>query len=568
MAKTATVPRAPKATPASPSTQPTIEAQAPLPREFRRVTLAAIAPSTTLNTRAPITDASVRELADSMRTQGLLQPVVVTDMNAQGVHLVLAGRRRIAAAKLLGWNTIDACVLDGGAARSLEVLITENDQRIGPDPLIEAEVVARMLERDGWGYREVAAALGHTEAWVARRAGLRGLTEEARKVIAEQRAEKPSAWPIAWLEEIALLPGEDQVLVLDYEPYDHDDLRRQVRGRMRSLAAVPWPLADEKLYAAAGSCTACTKHSAAIPTLFPEEKTLHVLKTAVCLDNACYTIKRQLTREQAVRTLAAEHKGLRVVHTEGAADRDKADDKAVAGLAKQVGAKVVEFRAALEETFAVKEGTKGAFPIVFASGPRTGQTEWRKEGRAPRPATVSGSREPAQPMSMAEKRKALKLRRLRHVFAGVRADIEELLKDGKTLGIVAADTVDAEHLLKLVAAFGSASHRDDSCDARRKAIAGGAAAVAKRVLEDVLEHVSSRAGALPDYGGTGDSATHVAEECEVLLSIFRPIHWKTYTSRVALAEQELPEPKSWAAEKAEARAKPKAAKAAKGKARK
>lgn len=525
----------------------------PLPSEFRSIPLAAIAESRTLNTRAPITEASVKELAESMKHQGLLQPIVVGDQEKNGSYQVLAGRRRLKAAELLGWERINACVLDGGAARALEVLVTENQQREEADALLEADVVAKLLQRKGWGQREVAAALGRSQSWVARRAALTNIAPLALKDIERHRRERDDAWPITWLEELAVAPLEAQGDIVDRDPFDLRELRKEVRAAMGSLSAAPFALDDAKLLPKAGACVTCTKHSAASPALFPEEPALHVLKTALCRDRTCFAAKRDAFVKSKKKELEqAGGEDLVVVHGVRSWERGHDEDVKAEPAEKYSPA---------------KKGDKGALPALIVDGPRAGQIGFvkpAKNGSGMAATRAKSKSAPGTTMSMAEKRKAHTLRRQRHVFHEFRAELEEFKKSKKTLEHFITSNDSDQALLRLVAAYGTDHHDRRTPGQRGQATTGGNKAVRLRVLEDLLASCLSSRGCFSEYCGNGDAITSAFNDVQAFLSIVGWTGPKGMEARVKAAAIALPEPKSWAEQRTATPAK----KSPKGKGRK
>lgn len=107
----------------------------------------------------------LQELAASIRAHGVLSPVVVRQ-GPRGYELV-AGERRLRAAKLAGLRTIPALVKELTPATALEVALVENLQREDLNPLEEAEVYHRLTEEFGLTQDEVAARVGRDRSSVA-----------------------------------------------------------------------------------------------------------------------------------------------------------------------------------------------------------------------------------------------------------------------------------------------------------------------------------------------------------------------------------------------------------------
>jgi ParB family chromosome partitioning protein len=128
------------------------------------VALNEIAPSTR-NTRRLLR--GIDELAASMQSYGLLQPVVVRRMK-RGYQLV-AGHRRLEAARQLGRDSIAAVVRSEGEDESYLLTLVENLQRQDLSPREEAAALEVLVRERGWSTRQVAAAIQRSQAFVSKR---------------------------------------------------------------------------------------------------------------------------------------------------------------------------------------------------------------------------------------------------------------------------------------------------------------------------------------------------------------------------------------------------------------
>ena len=102
-------------------------------------------------------DERLRELADSIRDNGLIQPITVTATETPGRWRLVAGERRLRAHQILERETIYA-IQNGGDPEVLALI--ENIQREQLDPLEEAEAYAQMIERHGYSQRELGRIVG------------------------------------------------------------------------------------------------------------------------------------------------------------------------------------------------------------------------------------------------------------------------------------------------------------------------------------------------------------------------------------------------------------------------
>ena len=115
-------------------------------------------------------------LAASIRTRGLLQPIVVR--RTEGGFQLLAGERRFRAAKLAGIDRLPALIREGDDP--LEIALIENLQREDLSPLEEAEALALLIERHGYSHREIADLLGKSRPYVSNTLALIRLPEQVK----------------------------------------------------------------------------------------------------------------------------------------------------------------------------------------------------------------------------------------------------------------------------------------------------------------------------------------------------------------------------------------------------
>jgi ParB family chromosome partitioning protein len=121
-------------------------------------------------------DDKLRELSESIKAHGLLQPIVVRRVES-GFEL-LAGERRFRAAQLADLDRLPALVRD--VDDPLEIALIENLQREDLSPLEEAEALATLIARHGYSHREVAELLGKSRPYVSNTLALTRLPEPVK----------------------------------------------------------------------------------------------------------------------------------------------------------------------------------------------------------------------------------------------------------------------------------------------------------------------------------------------------------------------------------------------------
>lgn len=135
--------------------------------------------------RRHVDDAGLDELAASIREHGVLQPVLVTE-TLNGYQLV-AGERRVRAARLAGHERIPALVRQLVDRDQLEVALVENVQRSDLDPIDQATAYRQLIDEFGLTQEQVADRVGKARATVANTLRLLELHAQVQSAIADGR---------------------------------------------------------------------------------------------------------------------------------------------------------------------------------------------------------------------------------------------------------------------------------------------------------------------------------------------------------------------------------------------
>jgi len=152
---------------------------------YRVIPLDRIAPNP-MQPRQQFDDVRLAELAESVRQNGLVQPLVVRK-SGSGYTLV-AGERRYRAARIAGLEKAPAVIMDDiDDIRMLELALVENIQRQDLNPLELAEAYRRLIEQCGLTQLQLAQRVGRSRAAVANHLRLLSLPESIKRLIAEGR---------------------------------------------------------------------------------------------------------------------------------------------------------------------------------------------------------------------------------------------------------------------------------------------------------------------------------------------------------------------------------------------
>lgn len=197
-------------------------------QDIREIPLSQIRPNP-YQPRRLFDDSTLRELADSVRTKGVIQPVLVRRLG-DGQFELIAGERRLRAARLAGLQKIPSIVRPATDTESIEMALIENLQRKDLNPIEEAKAYHRLMKEFGLTQEELSARLGKERSSIANTARLLSLPAEVQ----------------AWVEEERLSLGHAKVLLGIEDETQQIRLGRQavkerlsVRDLERLLGKVP-----------------------------------------------------------------------------------------------------------------------------------------------------------------------------------------------------------------------------------------------------------------------------------------------------------------------------------------
>jgi ParB family chromosome partitioning protein len=128
-------------------------------------------------------DAKLRELAESIKAQGILQPILVRRDGTR--YRLIAGERRWRAAQLAGLEQIPALVREAGDREAFELALVENLQRADLNPIEEAEGYRRLVDEFALTQEQVSVRVGKDRSSVANALRLLSLPPEVKTMLAD-----------------------------------------------------------------------------------------------------------------------------------------------------------------------------------------------------------------------------------------------------------------------------------------------------------------------------------------------------------------------------------------------
>jgi ParB family transcriptional regulator, chromosome partitioning protein len=276
------------------------------PSEYRNLPLLSLTESAA-NPRRSFEETALAELADSIRTQGVLSPLLVRSVG-QHTYEIVAGARRYRAAQLAGLEYVPVRVVELTDAQALETSIVENLQRRDVHPLDEAQGFAALmrLEDPKYSIEQIGAKCGKSPAYVASRLRLTELSPAAVEAFLKDEIGVGHALLLAKLQP----KQQEQALAACWqESYTNGSKAKRILLPVRhllqwiehnillELAIAPFSKEDAQLLPEAGSCLGCPKRTGQNILLFAEWAAQDGQQ---CTDPVCYKKKIDAHVKQTV----------------------------------------------------------------------------------------------------------------------------------------------------------------------------------------------------------------------------------------------------------------------------
>ncbi len=348
-----------------------------------------------LNPRKIFDAGKISELAQTLKTQGLLQPLTVRPVKAagqlvKGMYEVIDGARRFKAAEAADLSEMLVHVVDVDDAQAAQMMIAANDQREDLSPLERADGYRQLRDGFGMSVDDIAAKVGKSTKTVKRSLQLLNLAPETRKALEDGRITSAVA------QELALVPGPIQAKALkEVERPDKfngstmhavDVAAYLAEDFMHELKSARFDTKDAKLVPHAGACTTCPSNSATQPELFADSD---AKAPARCTNLHCWRDKenawlKQQTASGKKMLTAAEAKKV-FAYGNDQVDKYRGD---------YVEADAEEYDPSTGKSTPVRKmlGKEADAAIVFARAPSGALVELVAKDAIPKPDVKSGKK--------------------------------------------------------------------------------------------------------------------------------------------------------------------------------
>ena len=151
--------------------------------------------------RKSFDEAALRELADSIRVHGVVQPLLVKPNG--GRYTIVAGERRFRAARLAGLAAVPALAVEYDDAKMQEVALIENLQREDLNPIEEAAAIRFLMQQHDLTQEEVSARLGKSRPAIANALRLLGLEKDVLELVRDGTLSAGHGRALAAVEDAA-----------------------------------------------------------------------------------------------------------------------------------------------------------------------------------------------------------------------------------------------------------------------------------------------------------------------------------------------------------------------------
>ena len=194
----------------------------------------------------------MEELKESIKKHGIIQPIIVRKM-ANGYEIV-AGERRLRAAKEIGLKKIPAIIKTFNNEKSLEIALVENIQREDLNPVEQANAFKRLIDEFNLTQQELAEATGKSRALVANTIRLLKLNPEIQKNISEGKISFGHAKLLLSIEDEEVQKAVcDRIIANDLSVRDTERLIKNIEKlpkkqfKVKNITIEEFPDAEERL---------------------------------------------------------------------------------------------------------------------------------------------------------------------------------------------------------------------------------------------------------------------------------------------------------------------------------
>jgi ParB family chromosome partitioning protein len=195
--------------------------------------------------RSQIDQVELAELAASIKENGILQPLIVSPADESGRYTLIAGERRLLAARIAGFVSVPVIVREASDLQRLELALIENVQRADLTPLEAAEAYRQLAEDFNRSHEQIAQQLGKSRVAITNTLRLLKLPENVRQALASGEITEGHARALLSLpNDQAQSAVLQAILKHELNVRKTEELVRKYLGKRPPTEAIPTPKPD------------------------------------------------------------------------------------------------------------------------------------------------------------------------------------------------------------------------------------------------------------------------------------------------------------------------------------
>lgn len=180
--------------------------------------------------RTVFVDEKIEELAQTIKTHGIIQPIIVRKIDAQDEEYeIIAGERRWRAVQKLGWETIPAIIREFSDSQTASVALIENLQREELTAIEEAVAYAKLIEIHGLTQESLAQRLGKGQSTIANKLRLLKLPKQVQDSLLKKEITERHA------RALIVLKSEEKQVQLLHEIVENQLNVKQTEDKVKSF---------------------------------------------------------------------------------------------------------------------------------------------------------------------------------------------------------------------------------------------------------------------------------------------------------------------------------------------
>ena len=192
--------------------------------------------------RTRMDEGALYELAESIKSQGIMQPVLVRKLNAgpnAGKYEIIAGERRTRAARLAGLDSVPVLVRDVPDEAAAAMALIENIQREDLNPLEEAQGLQRLIRDFGLTHEQAAQAVGRSRSAASNLLRLLNLAEPVQTMLMAGDLDMGHARALLALERAAQITAANQIAAKKMSVREAESLVKKIGAEFNLVSPKP-----------------------------------------------------------------------------------------------------------------------------------------------------------------------------------------------------------------------------------------------------------------------------------------------------------------------------------------